>query len=108
MANNRPLIGRGVPIVLPRMRTLTLACFMALFWEEAKNRRSCGNIAELESLLILKYIIYEGCSLILVIDSFSPKSSSLPEENYLVVINRFFAALKSPNDFKIIQLIMAN
>ena len=34
--------------------------------------------------------IYEGCSLILVIDSFSPKSSSVPEEKYLVVIDRFF------------------
>ena len=52
--------------------------------------------------------IYEGCSLILVIDSFSPKPSSLPEENYLVVIDRFFAILKSPTDFKMIQLIKAN
>ena len=50
---------------------------------------------------------YEGCSLILVIDSFSPKPSSLPEENYLVDIDRFFAILKSPTDFKMIQLIMA-
>ena len=52
--------------------------------------------------------MYEGCSLILVIDSFSPKPSSLTEENYLVVIDRFFAILKSPIDFKMIQLIMAN
>ena len=51
---------------------------------------------------------YEGCSLILVIDSFSHKPSSLPEENYLVVIDRFFAILKSPTDFKMIQFIMAN
>ena len=50
----------------------------------------------------------EGCSLILVIDSFSPTPASIPEENYLVVIDRFFAILKSPNHFKIKQLIMTN
>ena len=57
--------------------------------------------------------LYEGCFLILVIDLFSPKPSSIPEENYLVVIDRFLidrflAILKSPNHFKMIQLIMAN
>ena len=51
---------------------------------------------------------YEGCSLILVIDSFSPEPSSISDENYLVVIDKFFAILKSPNHFKMIQLIMAN
>ena len=53
--------------------------------------------------------MYEGCSLILVIDLFSPEPSSLPEANYmyLVVMDRFFVILKSPNDFKMIQLIMA-
>ena len=51
---------------------------------------------------------YEGCSLILDIDSFSPEPSSIPEENYLVVMDRFFVILKSPNYFKMIQLIMAN
>ena len=40
--------------------------------------------------------VYEGCSFILVIDSFSPKQSSIPAVNYLVVIDRFFAILKSP------------
>ena len=53
-------------------------------------------------------ILYEGCSLILVIDSFSPKPSFIPEENYLLVEEWFFAILKSPNYFKMIQLIMAN
>ena len=53
---------------------------------------------------------YEGCSLSLVIDSFSPEPSTtcISEENYLVVIDRFFAILKSPNNFKMIQLITAN
>ena len=51
---------------------------------------------------------YEGCSLILVIDSFSPKPSFIPEENYLPVEEWFFVILKSPNYFKMIQLIMAN
>ena len=51
---------------------------------------------------------YEGCSLILVIDSFSPKPSFIPEENYLLVEEWFFVILKSPNYFKMIQLIMAN
>ena len=36
---------------------------------------------------------YEGCSLILVIDSFSPKPSFIPEENYLLVEEWFFAIL---------------
>ena len=54
------------------------------------------------------YVNYEGCSLILVIDSFSPKPSSLPDENYLVVIDKFFVILKSPTDFKMIELVMAN
>ena len=53
-------------------------------------------------------ILYEGCSLILVIDSLSPKPSFIPEENYLLVEEWFFAILKSPNYFKMIQLIMAN
>ena len=46
---------------------------------------------------------YKGRSLILVINSFS----SEPDENYLVVMIRFFAILKSPNHFKII-IIIAN
>ena len=52
--------------------------------------------------------VYEGCSLIHVTDSFSPKPSSIPEENHLVVKDWFFAILKSPSHFKMIQLIMAN
>ena len=52
-------------------------------------------------------MLYEGCSLILVIDSFSPKPASVPEENYFVVINRLFTILKPPNNFKMIQLIIA-
>ena len=52
--------------------------------------------------------VYEGCSLVLVIDSFSPKPSFIPEENYLLVEEWFFAILKSPNYFKMIDLIMAN
>ena len=47
---------------------------------------------------------YEGCSLIFVIDSFSTKPASVPEENNLVAIDRFFTILNSPSRFKIIQL----
>ena len=59
-------------------------------------------------LVIDSFSLTQGCSLILVIDSFSPKPSSIPEENYLVVKEWFFAILKSPNHFKMIQLVMSN
>ena len=39
---------------------------------------------------------------------FSPKPSSIPEQKYLVLIDRFFAIVKSHNHFKMIQLIIAN
>ena len=50
---------------------------------------------------------YVGCSLILVIDLFSPKPATVPEERYLVVINMFFAILKLPSNFRMKQLIVA-
>ena len=37
------------------------------------------------------------CSLILAIDSFSPKPASVPKQRDLVIIYRFFAILKTPN-----------
>ena len=55
-----------------------------------------------------KHLLYERCSLILAIDSFSPKPSFIPEENHLLVEEWFFAILKSPKYFKMIQFIMAN
>ena len=51
---------------------------------------------------------YEGRSLILVIDSFSPKPASVPEQKYLVIIDGFFVILKSPNHFRTVQFIIAN
>ena len=51
---------------------------------------------------------YEGCSLFLVNDSFSPKPASVPEQQDLVIINSFFAILKSPNHFRTMQFIIAN
>ena len=51
-------------------------------------------------------LMYEGCSLILVIDLFSPKPASATLERYLVVINMFFAILKPPNNFRMKQLIV--
>ena len=58
------------------------------------------------TLTIIDRYMYEGCSLILVIDLFSPKPASVPEERYLVVINTFFAISKPPNNFRMKQLIL--
>ena len=52
--------------------------------------------------------MYEGCSLILVIDSISPKPASVPEQKYLLIIDGFFAILKSPSNFRKVQFIIAN
>ena len=52
--------------------------------------------------------VYEGCSLILVIDSISPKPESVPEQKDSIIIDGFFAILKSPNNFRTVQFIIAN
>ena len=50
---------------------------------------------------------YEWCSLILVINAFSPKPASVLEQKHLVVIDWFFAILKSLNHFRTMQFIIA-
>ena len=52
--------------------------------------------------------VYEGCSLIRVIDSISPKPASVPEQKDLVIIDGFFAILKSPNNFRTVQFFVPN
>ena len=67
------------------------------------------NSTQVLSFEVIAFVIlYEGCSLILVIDPFFLKPASVSEENYLIVKNRFFTISKPPVHFKMIQLIIAN
>ena len=50
-----------------------------------------NNVSNIEKW----WIHNEGCSLIFVIDSFSPKPASVTEQKNLVIMNRFIAILKS-------------
>ena len=45
---------------------------------------------------------------VLVIDSISPKPASVPEQKDLIIIDGFFAILKSPNSFRTVHFIIAN